>query len=98
MVQRMTLLLVLASWCMAPPLMMSATAEERHAPTFSLSGDQPTQISADEKVYFNKSSRKYHCPTCTWAKRCTDNCITITKAEAISRGGVACKVCGGTCQ
>lgn len=97
MVLRTILLVAFASWCMAPPLITSTT-QDRHAPTWSLSGDQLTQVSADEKVSFNKSSRKYHCLTCAWAKRCTDNCITITRAEAVSRGGVACKVCGGSCR
>jgi hypothetical protein len=40
---------------------------------------------------------KYHCPTCIWAVRCTKNCIKIPKSEAINRGGVPCRVCGGSC-
>ncbi len=53
--------------------------------------------NADEQVYFNTHTHKYHCLTCTWAKRCTSNCIKISRAKAIRRGGVACKVCHGTC-
>lgn len=51
----------------------------------------------DDLVAFNKSTLKYHCVTCQWAKKCTRNCITITRREAIDRGGVACKVCRGKC-
>ena len=53
--------------------------------------------SAAEKVSFNTQSLKYHCPQCQSAVRCTKNCITTTRAEAEKRGGVPCKVCGGTC-
>src|SRR5437870_2421840 len=53
--------------------------------------------ATEQKVVFNTKTLKYHCPTCTWAKRCTRNCITTTLADAILKGGVACKVCGGTC-
>ena len=53
--------------------------------------------AADEQVYFNTRTHKYHCLTCRWAKACTAHCIEISRAEAIKRGGVACKVCGGTC-
>ena len=53
---------------------------------------------ADEIVAFNTQSHKYHCLECTWAKRCTKNCIEIPRSEAIRRGGVPCKVCGGTCR
>jgi hypothetical protein len=52
----------------------------------------------DEIVAFNTKSLKYHCLTCQWAIKCTRNCITIKKSEAITRGGVACKVCGGSCK
>ena len=56
--------------------------------------------SADnsEIVAFNKNSLKYHCVKCEWAVKCTQNCIKITREDAISRGGVACKVCRGACK
>ena len=51
----------------------------------------------EEVVYFNVRSHKYHCLTCYHARRCTANCIEVTISEAKKRGGVPCKVCGGTC-
>lgn len=53
--------------------------------------------TAPEKVAYNTKSHIYHCLTCTWAKRCTVNCVDISRGEAIKRGGRACKVCGGWC-
>jgi hypothetical protein len=53
--------------------------------------------SASETVSFNVESLKFHCPTCIWAQRCTKNCVTTTRADALKRGGVPCKVCGGAC-
>ena len=44
-------------------------------------------------VAFNQKSYKYHYLTCTWAHKCTVNCINIPLAEAIDRGGVPCKKC-----
>lgn len=52
----------------------------------------------EEVVSFNVKSHKYHCRTCTWAKRCTANCIDIPISKAKRRGAVACKVCGGSCR
>ena len=46
-------------------------------------------------VVYNMKTGKYHSPYCQWAKKCTVNCIKIDKKEAIRRGGVPCKVCGG---
>lgn len=46
-------------------------------------------------VVYNTKTGKYHAPYCQWAKKCTVNCIKIDKQEAIRRGGVPCKVCGG---
>ena len=60
---------------------------------FSLS----VAATADDQVYFNTHTHKYHCLTCVWAKKCTANCVKISREEAIRRGGVACKICGGTC-
>jgi len=56
-----------------------------------------TWAAQDEIVAFNTSSLKYHCLTCQWALKCTKNCVDIPKSEAIKRGGVPCKVCGGSC-
>jgi uncharacterized membrane protein len=53
--------------------------------------------AGDEIVMFNTKSLKYHCPSCRWAKKCTRNCIKIMKSEAKKRGGIPCKVCGGSC-
>lgn len=52
----------------------------------------------DNIVLFNTNTHKYHCPTCSHAKRCTTNCIELPLSEAKARGGVACKICGGTCR
>ena len=57
----------------------------------------PRTAPAEETVAFNTQSLKYHCKTCTWAIRCTVNCVDVKLSEAKRRGGVACKVCGGTC-
>lgn len=59
---------------------------------------QDSKPAAEEIVSFNVHSLKYHCQTCTWAKRCTRNCISIPLSEAKRRGGVPCKVCGGSCR
>lgn len=53
---------------------------------------------AEEKVAFNVATKKYHCLSCQWAIKCTRNCIEVSKSEAKRSGGVACKVCGGTCR
>lgn len=53
--------------------------------------------SGDDTVAFNVKTLKYHCLTCTWAKRCTRNCVEVSRAVAIEKGGVACKICGGSC-
>ena len=49
----------------------------------------------EQAVAFNTKTYKYHKLSCTWAKKCTRNCIIIPKSQAIKRGGVPCKVCGG---
>jgi hypothetical protein len=51
--------------------------------------------SADPMVVFNVRSHKFHHPDCDSAKACTANCVTISRSEAIRRGGVPCKHCGG---
>jgi hypothetical protein len=52
----------------------------------------------DDIVFFNTQSLKYNCPSCRWAKKCTRNCIKLSRADAIKRGGVPCKVCDGVCR
>ncbi len=54
-------------------------------------------LRAEEIVAFNTQTHKYHCLTCTWAIRCTVHCIKVSRSDAVKRGGVACKVCGGSC-
>src|SRR2546428_10500257 len=61
-------------------------------------GSAAVYATDDEKVVFNTQSHKFHCSTCKYAVKCTKNCVTVTKSEAIKRGGVPCKVCGGTCK
>lgn len=51
-----------------------------------------------DNVAFNTKSHIYHCLTCRYVPRCTVNCIVITRADAIARGGRACKICGGSCK
>ena len=54
-------------------------------------------LGAEEQVAFNVESKKYHCLDCRHAKACTKNCVVISLSEAKRRGGVPCKVCGGSC-
>ncbi len=48
-----------------------------------------------EVVVYNTKTGKIHSTSCKWAKKCTVNCIRIDRKEAVKRGGVPCKVCGG---
>ena len=52
---------------------------------------------SEDTVSFNKNTLKFHCPSCSAARRCTANCISISRSEAKKRGGIACKICGGSC-
>lgn len=55
-------------------------------------------IAADEAakaVVLNINTLIYHAPHCTWARRCTKNCIKTTLENARENGARACKVCGG---
>lgn len=56
---------------------------------------QSAQAQITAMADFNVNTFKYHNPHCKWAIRCTSSCIRITRAEAIRRGGIPCKVCGG---
>jgi hypothetical protein len=51
--------------------------------------------AAELMVVLNLHTLKYHDPSCIWAHRCTQHCIVVPLAEAIRRGGLPCKVCGG---
>lgn len=53
---------------------------------------------ADALVAFNTKSQKFHCPECEWALKCTRNCVLVARDVAEARGGVPCKVCGGSCR
>lgn len=53
------------------------------------------QASKEQVVAFNQKTQKFHKLGCIWAQRCTVNCITIPKSDAVNRGGIPCKVCGG---
>lgn len=58
--------------------------------------DAPVLVAEqNESVSFNTKTRKYHKLSCKWARKCTKSCVVISLAEAIKRGGVPCKVCGG---
>ena len=48
-----------------------------------------------ETVVFNTNTGKIHAVWCRYVSKCTVNCIKIEKKEALKRGGVLCKVCGG---
>lgn len=70
------------------------------APHFSstVNGRSMQAFAADKNeqtVFFNTKTLKYHALSCSYARRCTKNCISLSRSEAIRRGGVACKVCGG---
>lgn len=52
-------------------------------------------VADDQTVIMNTKTYIYHTPDCKWAKKCTKNCIKITKQKAQAQGARACKVCGG---
>lgn len=52
-----------------------------------------TFASPNLVVKFNASSKKYHFLQCNWAKKCSKKCAEINLEDAISKGGVPCKVC-----
>ena len=54
----------------------------------------PSLCFADQ-VVFNTKTKKIHATSCHWVNKCTVNCIKIQRKEAIKRGGIPCKVCGG---
>jgi hypothetical protein len=68
------------------------------APQVPAASSNLPRSAKEEIVYFNTKSHKYHCLTCVAAKRCTRNCIDLPVSEAKARGGVPCKICGGSCR
>ena len=64
-------------------------------PSFAEDAPPPRVEQKSQPVFFNVKTHKFHAPTCEWARKCTRNCIRITREEAVKRGGVPCKVCGG---
>jgi hypothetical protein len=59
---------------------------------------EDSSAKATDVVTFNVKTLKIHCPLCSAAQRCTKSCVDIRRADAIKRGGVACKLCGGVCR
>jgi transposase-like protein len=59
---------------------------------------EDSSAKATDLVTFNVKTLKIHCPSCSAARRCTKSCVDIPRADAIKRGGVACKLCGGVCR
>lgn len=43
-----------------------------------------------ETVYFNTNTLKYHCPSCQWAVKCTQNCISVSLEEVKESGVIPC--------
>lgn len=52
-------------------------------------------VAFAETVVFNVETKKIHSISCPSAKKCTKSCIKIDRKEAVKRGGVPCKTCGG---
>ena len=46
-----------------------------------------------DTVSFNVNSHKFHNLKCRYAD--CKNCIKIERQQAIKRGGISCKICGG---
>jgi hypothetical protein len=65
--------------------------------SLALSAGTPAPAVATDLVYFNVQTHKFHCTSCQWAAKCTKHCVAIPREEALKRGGVPCRVCGGTC-
>ena len=86
---RRALSIAAIAFCLLVPGILGFTPVHRGA---------SAEEAAEEIVSFNTKSLKYHCRTCEWANKCTVNCVNIAISEAIRRGGIACKVCRGTCR
>jgi hypothetical protein len=81
------LTVLLMAWIIHFPFVASEAVAQR--------GQHPQTQQQEQTVMFNTHSLKYHHPSCHWAKKCTVNCIRVKRSEAIQRGGIPCKVCGG---
>ena len=93
-------LVFLSGFATAAPSGTNATRQATASicSTATASAAAANNSASDPIVSFNTQTHKYHCPTCRYAKQCTKNCIEIKTSEAIAKGGVACKICGGVCK
>jgi hypothetical protein len=82
-------------WIVAAALCLAVLAPRAPLPAGSRSGHAGIAEAAEATVFFNTKSLIYHHDGCLAAKRCTVNCIWISRADAVKRGGRACKLCGG---
>ncbi|HYO75999.1 MAG TPA: hypothetical protein VE010_06005 [Thermoanaerobaculia bacterium] len=90
-----TFAVLLALALLVPTLQSQPTAAPTSVP--SVHSHDRVPLSDAEKVDYNVRSGKYHCRSCSSARACTANCITISRADAKRRGGVPCRRCGGSC-
>ena len=58
----------------------------------------PAATPASEIVFLNVKTKKFHCASCSSAQKCTKNCAYVERSKAESLGGVACRLCNGTCR
>src|SRR2546423_77578 len=71
--RRVAVALALCLAVVATPAVVSSAAVRGESPA-----NLQLAAAADQKVVFNTKSLKYHCASCSAAKRCTKNCITTT--------------------
>lgn len=71
-------------------LLTFASMPHFHAHAFDAASfvQTPSVAAASDVVYFNVKTLKFHRMDCVWALRCTVNCIAVSRAEAVRRGGV----------
>ena len=68
---------------------------ESSAPVENKETETESEDESGETVSFNTNSHKYHCPSCQWAIKCTQNCISVSIEKAKASGGIPCKVMRG---
>lgn len=94
----LVLLLSIALWFAPPAEAADTTTVEKTSGSGSgyTAGYSTARYVAKDTdiVVLNKKTLKYHIPSCTYAKRCTKNCVKVKRSAAKDQGGVACKVCG----